>query len=181
MDIGSIVDWVQLAIWVVAAIIFFFKWMQTERVTRSDKVILGGLILIGFLLSSYSLYRQYTGKAAQLLLEGWGIGRNECMAKVNGSMLMAWREKYDFVVVCGLRDQRQDELESTQIAVSPLFSIRPERIELQFPVSKEMLEGAEKRSGAIWFRVALLPKRTDVSRIKRLSDIPRYEGVISGG
>jgi hypothetical protein len=178
MDIGSIVNWAQLAIWLGTGIIFFFRWMRTERVTLSDKIILGVLILVGILFSYYSLYRQYTVKAERLI-EAWGVENRQCTARVNGPMLMAWEEKYDFVVVCGFRDPTRDELESTLIGVSPLFSIHARRIDVNFPVGKDMLEAGEKKKKAtIWFRVALLPKRTDVANITRLSDIPRYGGVL---
>lgn len=160
---------------------------DSAKTTTREKIMLA--LIIGALLSSAYGYYRVTWKigGAAPLIQGWGVTTPfQCIATVTASMLMPWREKYDFVVVCGYNDPTQDMVETTQIGVSPRFTIRPDSISVKFPVSRDMLEAREKKKkaspkglSAIWYQVALLPKGTDVSNIKHLSDIPRYGGVFT--
>lgn len=144
MEISTIVDWIQLGIWGIAALIYILKRAKTMS---SDKW-LGVLVSIGIIFSAFSLWLQYTNKpngTRQVLVKdvlvAWGTNQPlQCQAHVDTAQLMAFREKYDVVVICGLIDVTVDRFKDRKITVSPRITIRRDIIPISFPTTKDMSE-----------------------------------------
>lgn len=142
---------------------------------------------------------QYLEKPTLNVVTAWGnadIGA--CRESVNGAALTEYAEKYDVVIICGVVDSRVDKFSDHAISVSSSYSIHDSIIEILFDTSDSMKAAAKKltdeqlkglpqppKKGTavgitipIWYEVTVMPKGSDLTNIKQLSDVPRYGGIV---
>lgn len=203
MDLSTLVNLVQLVIWVIVVVAYVAKRVRLGPKSFTDRVLLG-LIVVGLMVSTWSLWLQYQRQGAEKekVLIGWGVHDPfKCGGIVNGGPLLDYRDEYEVVVVCGLIDRTIDRFKSKQISVSQRFAIRKGRQHIDFPVNNRMSKSIQKGIEQIkqravkqgtakgqlipillnkWYTVALVPKGLDLSLIERMSDIPRHGGFIWG-
>ncbi len=144
------------------------------------------------------LERQIDAAADSFRFAQWMPSETECNAIIDGSQSPPpVRDKYDVAIACGINDPKTDKFRDPRITITPLFTIQPGAIPIAASARKEMADGiAEDRERALrgspypkgtliivsqtmWYRVVLLPKGTDVSDLRRLSDILLRGGAVS--
>jgi len=102
-----------------------------------------------------------------------------CQVVVDTSLIISLADKYDVVLVCGIPDPSIDELEDSRIAVGRPFNISGGLQHMADVFTNPELVSAVSSAGSnlsVWQRVVVVPKGTDLSEIKRLSDVPRFGG-----
>lgn len=73
-----------------------------------------------------------TSPIAQPILVGWGTPGPVCGATLNATPLMAYHDKYNVAVACGLNDPTRDKFEDPRITISSTFTIRPGNIDIKY-------------------------------------------------
>jgi len=113
---------------------------------------------------------------------------------INGASFRDFKNEYNIVAVRGILDASIDKFEDTRIVVSAPFTIVSAEIAIALTNSATINDAikaklARARVGipdgtpihfgvSFWQELALLPKGTQVTDIRRLSDVPRYGGKI---
>jgi hypothetical protein len=130
------------------------------------------------------------------IIKAWGApaGSNLCTVMIDGSQLVKWSIEYRVAFVCGFTDPTVDKYEDMRITVSAPFSIHPGDIEMSVHFSDAMMEKQKEiisqatrnmPKGVLvgvplstWNEVVLLRTGPNVADIRRLSDVPRYNGAV---
>lgn len=148
--------------------------------------------------SEVTLGRQIDAVADSFRILQWVPSNTECNAVVDVSQASpSVRDKYDVAIACGINDPKTDKFKDARITISPPFTIQSGAIQIVASSRKEMADGiAEERERALrnspypkgtsltvsqlmWFRVVLLPKGTNVSELRRLSDVLLHGGAVA--
>jgi hypothetical protein len=118
-----------------------------------------------------------------LALSAWGNTPDGAYVVIDGSKLAAYNGKYDVGAAFGISNPTVDQFKDTKIIVSEMFTIIDGPIAIAAKNSSEMTETIKAlaslnppQAASIWHSVFLLPKKSDVSRIKRLGDIKDFGG-----
>jgi len=178
---------------------FFFAKNSGERKITVGMVAAVGVttFLWGILITAYA-----TG-SVPTVIGSWADDGKACQDAIDTSKLVSFKSKYHVVLICGLTDPTTDRLEDIRIGVSSPFNITGGPIVISANHGKEMAAAfpttialspqpppattTESSSPSqpiqtvnlqIWHEAVLVPKGTDLSRIKRLSDVPKYGGKI---
>lgn len=113
-----------------------------------------------------------------------------CTATVDTSRLTGFEDDYRVMLICGAHDATVDADEDTRIAVSSLFHVNGQGINIDAPFGhladfyKDVAfpntpPGAQQGySFAIWHTVVLVPKETNPHTITKVSDVARQGGRI---
>jgi hypothetical protein len=92
------------------------------------------------------------------VIVAWGAQLPQCNVTLDASRLLRFRKDYDVVAMCGVQDARIDRLRDIRVGISTAYIIRP--------------------GVSVWYEAALVPKNTDLSAIRNLSDIPKHGGKV---
>jgi hypothetical protein len=167
--------------------------------------LIGYAIAAGLLISSASLYYNYRPRTVTqttyvqqplppAIIQGWGdtSGKN-CTVQINPGAVYRYKDTDEIAVACGFVNSGVDKFEDDTITITPLYTIGLQPFALSAPWSKSMAALLEKAGREVkiaehnqcasaeiptWYELILLPKGTQISDIHKLSDIPRFGGLI---
>jgi len=98
---------------------------------------------------------------------------------VDTSKLIGFKGKFHVFLACQIIDPTIDTLEDTRIVLSSPFNIDGGGVQIVVPYPQESsIRTVAKLGTATKLTVVLLPKDQDVSKIKRLSDVPKEGGIL---
>lgn len=149
--------------------------------------IVGVLAVLAFLFGA--MVTVYASSTAPPIVRSWGIGmsdgRRTCYIEADTSRLVNFREKFQVFMICGVNDSTVDMQEDDRIILSAPFSISGgvTRIEVRIAGKLDFIHSLPPGNGlTMWRNIVLLPRGTDPTRIKTLSDVPRFGGrVVESG
>ena len=209
IDIGTVNNYIQIGLWVGAAIAYSRKMWKDRRIeppfTSFRNRLIGYALIAGLLISSASLYYNLKPRTVvqtvyipqptpARIIMGWGdVSGKNCSVSVDPTGLLKYRDAYEVGVICGFTDPAIDKFEDQNVTITPLYTIGLQPFDIATPWSKPMAAALEKAAqeakrlshnpcaaGAIptWFEVVVLPKGTNIADIHKLSDVPRFGGII---
>jgi hypothetical protein len=157
--------------------------------------VLGTIIVLCLLACFWSVdrYREAvlsedeTAKPGHLRL-AWGDPEAPgfyCTVKIDGSLILKLKDKYDVALLCGLVDSGVDKYRDTHISVGSARTIQNGEMEIVIPVSKSMHNAGNEMLGSTlkdqspeskavigeWFEVVLVPVGTNMETIHTLSEV----------
>jgi heme/copper-type cytochrome/quinol oxidase subunit 4 len=113
----------------------------------------------------------------------WGNNADGCYIVIDGSVIQQFSSKYYVVMSCGVSNPTTDFLQDTVIATSSTFTIGKSPIAIEAKFTPQLLEEVKAyasltppQSPGMWRQAFLIPKNTDLSRIKRMSDVREFGG-----
>lgn len=181
MEVGTIVAWIQLAVWLSAAAVGIGKIIKRSRekdrleeLNLSQKGIYA-LLVLGLLVSSASLYFNYRPRIVEKtvvqtvqepprqIFKAWGsTDPTKCFSVLDTVRLMNYADKYDVAVICGLTDPTVDKFEDQRITVSSTYTIRPGDLEIAAPLSMAMTNAVQHLRDEAVKSLPTKPKRGTV-------------------
>src|SRR5260370_18605439 len=174
-----------------AVLILHYFWRSRFAVVAG--ILVSGLLTGGFGWRGWPKSPGVLPVRPQTVLTSWGSDpRQGCSAAVDGLALQEFEDHFDVIVICGVEVASIDEFSDTAITISSAYTIRPANIPIETPTSEAMkqfvltkLNSVPRMPGAqvnaqipIWYYAALVPKKVELSNVRRLSDIPRVGGKI---
>jgi hypothetical protein len=165
------------------------KWSKQNRetgstrrrkcfaVSKSTGVLCLSLLILSLALNCFGFYRSTTSGAPRMMV--WGIANRHCNVIVDTSEIADRSDKYDVILACGVVDSTVDQLEDKRIILSSPFNIAAAPQAISAPSTDEFTNFvASLNIGQIsfWQKVFIVPKDLDLSKIHRLSDVPRLGG-----
>lgn len=106
-----------------------------------------------------------------------------CSASIDTSRLEGFKDDYRVILICGVADPNIDPQEDDRISVSSTFHITGSVIGItsKFGKMSDVWKNMHPAVGQaivalVWHSVALIPKDSDPSTIKRVSDVARQGG-----
>jgi hypothetical protein len=167
--------------------LWFLNW------PKSAKVVVTALLLSTFGLAEWTWLSKAAAEAAKAeelkkamvapTLTGWGAHDTGCVGTFDTSHLIQFRDTQYFYMACQVVDVGVDILQNTSIAVSNPFHITSEPFQIVInydpnsavaPLSRQAV-----KTGAMGqISTFTLPRDADVSKIKRLADVPAMGGTL---
>jgi hypothetical protein len=98
---------------------------------------------------------------------------------VDTSQIADRSDKYDVVLACGIIDPTVDQLEDKRIILSSPFNIAAGPQAISAPSTDEFTKFATTLDNgpiSFWQRVFIVPKDLDLTKVHRLSDVPKLGG-----
>jgi hypothetical protein len=92
--------------------------------------------------------------------------------------LVGYTNRYKVALACQVVDPTVDRFDEERIAVSNPFTITGGSVIILVNYKGTKMEGVAKTGGQTQFTAFLFPKDEDVRSIKRLSDVPKYGGIL---
>jgi hypothetical protein len=113
----------------------------------------------------------------------WSTLTDGCLTGIDGAQLLEYSDKYNLGVACGISNVTTDANQDTAIAVSTPFTIVKDQmlIESKFPPAlldtmKTLAALSPPQAANIWHKIFILPKKVDMSRIRKVADIRELGG-----
>lgn len=112
--------------------------------------------------------------------QAWGTMQDGCYVVMDGSKLQSYSDKYNLFIACGITDPTTDVNQDTTITISSPFTITDNSIAIKAKFTPELLERGKsaQQPATVWQQPFLFPKKGDMSRVKKLSDIREFGGKI---
>jgi hypothetical protein len=156
------------------------------------------IVLMAICWIPYLLSRRPADQIAlpskQKIILTWGAEAPNCILSLNGAALMEFAGESNVVMACGITDDRVDKFEDENITLSSPFTIHSAVIDISAPYSARMAATADRLYQEatrnlpappkinvrlqirIWNEVVIVPKGTNMSDIRKLSDVARHRG-----
>ena len=169
--------------WIVLILVGIVWFLGAYRTPQDTSKVHWGMVTAVAILAfmTGSLVAVYATGSLPNVFTGWGGDpvNKTCNANFDTSRLVAMREKYHVILVCGMVDSTTDPEEDTRISISRPFSITGQPLGIVVPYGA--LRSAtdtipQNQSFALWHSAALFPKDIEVSELKRVSDIEKRGG-----
>ena len=179
---------------VLIAGMWFARWATWE------KVFLSVLLLSGYGYLEWKWYSDVAAEeaarveAARLEAEkatamvaptitGWGAHDTGCVANINTSRLIQYRNTHNFYMACQVLDPTVDLLQNTSIAISNPFHIASAQFQIVINYDPKSSVAKLSRNAVNTGAMAqestfILPKDVEVSNIKKLADVPKMGGTL---
>ena len=169
---------------ILAGLVWF---LQAHRNPEKERIHWGMVFSVGILaFMTGILVSVYATGSLPNVMQGWGgdWATQSCTAQVDTSRLIGFKNGYRVILVCGASDPKIDSQEDSRIAISRSFHITGSPVNIVAPfgnlteVAKDIPPAPQGQQAffMLWHAVALVPKETDPSTIKRVSDIYRQGG-----
>ena len=131
-------------------------------------------------------YILHTGEAERVMaISAWGGMQDGCYVVMDGSKLQHYSDKYNLFLTCGISDPTVDQNQDTVIALSTGFTVGngPIPIAAKYPSAlvdriKSLSPPDKPQPFNLWHNVFLFPKKSDISRIKKLADVREFGGKV---
>jgi hypothetical protein len=168
--------------WAIIGIVGIVWALQAHKYPEKGVTVHWGMVtsvgIIAFMFGALSA--AYSSGSMPNVIVGWTGAVDGCSALIDTSKLIGFKGKYHLFLSCQIFDPTVDALENPNIALSSPFNIDGGGIQIIVPYAPESaIKGlAKPGTTATKFTVVLLPKDQDVSKIKRLSDVPKEGGIL---
>jgi hypothetical protein len=106
--------------------------------------------------------------------------RKQLYAVIDTSSFLPLKENDEIMMIARPGDHFIDAFKDAGIARSAKFAITGETVSIQFPISSEFIDRAEKFGGAVEFYLIVIPKKVTPESISNLSDVTLSGGTIAG-
>jgi hypothetical protein len=165
---------------ILVGIVWFLGAYKTPQDT--SKVHWGMVVAVAILaFMTGSLVAVYATGSLPTVFTGWGgdATSKTCNANFDTSRLVAMKDKYHVILICGMADPTTDPQEDTRISISKPFTITGQPLGIVTPFGA--LTSATdtippSQFVGLWHSAALIPKDIEVSELKRVSDIEKRGG-----
>lgn len=159
-----------------------YEWRQRKETTSTGALVFsssfvaflfGVIITVKATGSLPEIMQMYTADAVN----------GTCSAGVDTSRLEGFKDDYRVILICGVGDPTIDAQEDERISISSAFHITGTTIAItgklgkMVDVWKDLHPPAGQMVGVqVWHSIALIPKESDPTTIKRVSDVTRLGG-----
>ncbi len=154
-------------------------------INATGKSLVGPLIAMAVLAgSAWIPYILHIGQPERVMaMTAWGGMQDGCYVVMDGSKLQHFTDKYNIFLACGISDPTIDQNQDTAIAISSGFTVGngPIPIATKYPSAlldriKSLSPPDKPQPFNLWHNAFLFPKKGDIGRVKKLSDVREFGG-----
>jgi len=165
--------------WVILLVVGV-GWFFVSKKINAGTVHWGTVASVGIIAFLFGiLTAAYSTATIPNVIGGWSGATDGCSALVDTSKLVGFKNRYHLFLVCQIADPTIDPLEDTRIAISSPFNITGRGLQIVVPYAPDSPIKKVATVGTLTnLTIVLLPREQDLSRIKRLSDVPKDGGIV---